>query len=263
MTWFYRQESGRIKSEQAVSPLRADGPPMTSGFVVCGMATRPTRQTTAKKVVRQILPQVDSLHLHLDGFHEVPTWAGHPKITASVHPNGSAIGAAGKLDAYHYASEEDVILMIDDDVRVPKTLVSFLERSIRTSSAPALYGFHGSVLRPPINSYLKNREVVHLEAELTQSRRVDVVATCVAAFLKKDLTPGVDNWIVRNAVDLQLSIDAQMQGVGRFLLPRKRNWLSFQDSFQPDSIYRQLVQEDSKQTNLARELVALRPPGQH
>ena len=230
---------------------------MTAGKVRCGMATRPSRQRTAKKVVRQLLPQTDTLHLHLDGFQEIPNWARHPKITASIHASGSKLGASGKLDAYHYASENDVIVMVDDDVRIAKNLISFLNRSIQAATGPVLYGFHGSILLPPINSYLTDREVVPLGAELSERRQVDVVATCVSAFLKKDLKPIVDNWTVRNAVDLQLSIDAQMQGVDRILLPRTKNWLSFQDSFQPDSIYRQLVEEDSKQTHLARNLLAL------
>lgn len=221
------------------------------------MATRPSRLLAAPKVVREILPQVDFLFLHLDGFDKLPRWANHRKIQASLHPEGSLLGAAGKLEPHEQASEDDIVMMVDDDVRLPVNLTKVLRRSLKMRSAPTLFGYHGATLTSPMESYLEDRQVTRLESALPQDLPVDVVATCVAAYVKSDFSPKHTSWAVRNSVDLQLAIDAECQGVGRVLLARRANWLSFRDSFQPDSIYRKLVENDSRQTLLANQLLGI------
>jgi hypothetical protein len=225
--------------------------------IFCGMATRPSREKTAPKVVREILPQVDVLYLHLDGFQQIPQWARDTKIVATLFPEGSPIGAAGKLDAHEYASKEDIVLVVDDDVKLPRNLGKVIRRAIAERLHPTLFGLHGARLLPPVESYLKDRAVIQLGGALPQNEIVDVVATCVAAYSKADFTPMRSSWTVRNAVDLQLSLDAESQGVQRVLLARRKNWASFRDVFQTDSIYRRLVEDDRRQTKLAQELFEL------
>jgi hypothetical protein len=58
-------------------------------------------------------------------------------------------------------------------------------------------------------------------------------------------------------VDLHFAIECQKRGLERVAVPRERKWVQTLGSSQEDSIYARLKRDDSVQTELARELIAL------
>lgn len=219
------------------------------------MATQPTRSHTAPLAIRRLLPQVDLLILQLDGFSWVPQWAIHQKILVDTFIDRSPLGAAGKLIAHEYGNPKDLILVVDDDVCLPRNIVGRIRKALDSAPGKNIVGVHGSVLRVGLTSYIQDREVTHLHQRLRNLKQVDVLATCVAGYYRRDFNPNFRSWEHKNMVDLQFAIDAQVQNVSRWLLPRKKNWVRFHEEKQPDSIYLKLTLDDSTQTVLARQLL--------
>jgi hypothetical protein len=226
--------------------------------IVAGMATQPSRVRTARRVVSKLISQVDILVVHLDGFSEVPSWMEHEKIRTNVFPERSRVGAGGKLDCLEHCLPGDLVVLVDDDVRLRKETIPYLLEGLSRQERNSVVGFHGSLLPVPVESYLKSRRYVHLADQLTQDTRVDVIATCLTAWKFSDFAPKAQNWPFYNMVDLQFSLDAHVAGVELFLIKRRRNFIRFLAEKQPDSIYSKLLDNDTVQTGLAREIRDLR-----
>lgn len=219
------------------------------------MTTQPTRSHTAPLAIRRLLPQVDLLILQLDGFAWVPRWAEHRKIRIDKFADRSPLGAAGKLIAQEYADPDDLVLVVDDDVCPPRDLVAKIKKALNSLPGKSVVGVHGSALRRDLTSYVRDRDVTHLHQPLGVRTQVDVLATCIAAYYRRDFNPDFRSWDHKNMVDLQFAIDAEAQGVSRWLLPRRENWVRFYEEKQLDSIYLKLTLDDGVQTLLARELL--------
>lgn len=224
--------------------------------VVAGMATQPGRASTARDVVRRLLPQVDTLVLHLDGFDTVPSWARHRRIEPAVHPDSSVAGAAGKLDCLHHARAGDKVLLIDDDVKVHRTTVRDLLKALERQGPGTVVGAHASLLPEQLRSYVRDRTVLRLDAAQDEDLDVDVLATCLCVFDAGTFDPDPMTWRYRNMVDLQFALAAKKAGVRLVSSARAENQFSFLDQMQPGSIYAGLLNDDSIQTVLAQELVA-------
>lgn len=248
MSWFPRNLSSRARS--LLSPAQ--------GEVVLGMATQMSRLHTAPLVLHSALREVDRVVLHLDGFPTIPEWARDRRITVRHFPEGSNVGAAGKLEAIECAATHDIIVVLDDDVRLRPGSIRKLVTKARLESLPTVVGYHGSLLSSDFSRYVEGRTVINLPHALARDTMVDVMATCFAAFRVKDFMPRFRTWKHKNVVDLQFSLEAATRGVALKLLRRRKNYLSFIESRQPDSIYGALLRDDSRQTVLAKEIVNVR-----
>ena len=80
-------------------------------------------------------------------------------------------------------------------------------------------------------------------------------------FCTLDLSFDVRTWQEINATDLQLAIEARRAGVSMRCLPTVAGYLQPIAVQQPDSIYANLLKDDSRQTQLARALPVLRRDG--
>ena len=231
-------------------------------MIIAGMATQPGRTRTAKKVVAQLIRDVDLLVVHLDGFGTVPKWLQNQKVIARVFPERSTVGAAGKLDCLEFCSADDIVIVVDDDVRLRPNSIRGLLDGLARQDKKTVVGYHGSILSPPLESYVKDRRTVQLAHGLDEDKTVDVVATCLTAWRFNDFVPRQGSWDHYNMVDLQFSIDAAQEGVALMLLKRPKNFVSFLAQRQRGSIFSKLLRNDTQQTELARQLLELRgqPP---
>lgn len=217
----------------------------------------PSRHITARAALQQLSPQVDQIFLFLDRFDEIPDYARLPNITVLRSQEYGDLGAAGKLLGRMHAAESDFYLFADDDISYPSDFAGRVVRALSGRHQDAVVGFHGCILRPPIESYVRNRDVIELRKRLWFSKAVDVVATCAGGFRCDRLNVDVRTWPHRNMVDLQLALAARKAGVGAQLLSRAKDWIRFSARNQEDSIFTSLLKNDSVQTALARELLEL------
>lgn len=226
-----------------------------------GMATMPTRRHTLRAVLRSIVPQVDRLFLFLDRFPD-SFMPSHPKITVLKSQDHGDLRANGKLLGLLHAPEPGIYFTVDDDICYPPDYVERMAGHLDQLGAGKVVGVHGNHLRREgFSSYLRDR-VIHLRSyPLDEYKGVDVIATCTSAFRMEELRFDVRDWQITNMVDLHFSIECQKRNLARILVPRSSHWVSAIEFRQPDSIFTQLRKDDSVQTRIARQLIAMSPEG--
>lgn len=92
---------------------------------------------------------------------------------------------------------------------------------------------------------------------------MDVLATCGTLHAVDELRFDVRECELRNRVDLCFAFEATKAGVPLGVILRHKRWISRLGDMQEDSIFLELLADDSVQTRLVRELLgqpALAPP---
>lgn len=228
-------------------------------MIVAGMATMPSRIATAPQAIASILPQVDRLWLCLDGFEAVPDFAIHPKITYQFGRDHGGLKAEGKFLGLTLDDQAEVYVTVDDDILYPANYVERLLFFRKLLPGRVAVGCHGSVFRPPIRSYAKDRKVwTARRRQLLPWRTVDVLATNGSLHLVRDLKFDPRAWQHRNQVDLNFLEEAIEAGVRFALPPRPRNWVHALETRQKDSIYVKLLKDDGVQSSRVNDVLRRR-----
>lgn len=223
---------------------------------IAGMATMPSRSDTAPSAIASILPQVDHLYLFLDGFAEVPLFAQDPKIRPLLSSQHGDLKANGKFLGLALHEKECLYFSLDDDIAYPDNYVSTMRASLKDYDYGAVVGVHASTMNQTIDSYLRDRVVVHRSRGVISDFQTDVLGTCSTAFATQRLRFDVREWRHVNMVDLsfaQIACEREIPLVG---LARTSNWLVCLAEEQDDSIFVALQLDDSRQTEIARSLFA-------
>jgi hypothetical protein len=224
------------------------------------MATMPSRAETAPRALASILQQVSRLWLFLDRFDVVPAYARDERIRVVRSQDVGDLRANGKLLGLALEHEPCTYFPVDDDVEYPSDFCRTLEAHLRRYSGPIGVGVHAAILHPAITSYSRDWKVLHRRAAQREERQVDLLGTDSLAVRSSSLRIDVRDWPDVNMVDLHFALTARRQSVPLVSIPRRAHWLKALDENQSDSIWMGVVRDDSRQTELARELVALPQP---
>jgi hypothetical protein len=228
-------------------------------MIVAGMATMPSRAHTAPRALASsILPQVDRLWLCLDGFDSVPSFARHRKIIVEHGAAHGGLKAEGKLLGLALDDEAKAWLCVDDDLQYPRDYVRRLLRYCRLFPHAA-FGCHGSVFKPKITSFVRDRDITVIdEGQKALWRRVDLLATNGSLHLTRTLRFDVRKWTFRNQVDLNFLEECRRARVQGYTVRRARRWVRALDRDQPDSIYMGLRANDRVQTDRINHILGRR-----
>lgn len=228
--------------------------------VVAGMATMPTREASARRAIASLLPQVSRLWLFLDRFEDPPDYADHPKIRILRSQDHGDLRANGKMLGMALEARPCTYLSVDDDILYPPDFAAVMERRLRSYGGPVVLGLHGSVLRPPLQSYRTDRHLYRRTERLWRDRTVDVIGTDAIAFSTETCHFDVREWAIVNMVDLHFARFARQADIPLVVIRRPRKWVREIAIKQPDSIFQSLIRDDSRQTEMARELLRLPAP---
>jgi hypothetical protein len=227
--------------------------------VVAGMATMPTRLGTFPAAFNSIIDQIDHLYLYLDGHTDIPEPAnGHPRVTTILADAVPGLHANGKFIALALEQTRCLYLGADDDISYPPTYVRGLRAALAACGGRAVVGYHGAVFARPFVSYRHSRKVRSFDQGLDQPTIVDLLGTGTVMFDTAALRFEVRNWTDVNLLDLNLAVEAAKAGLPLVCLPRARGYICPLAADQPDSIYMGLKRDDTRQTELALELLALK-----
>lgn len=227
-------------------------------MIIGGLATMPSRRLTAALAIKTILPNVDRLYVYLDRFLETPSYFFHPKIVLLRSQDFGHIGANGKLLGLAAASPNDFYICFDDDNYYPRDFSLRLRLMRMALNRPAAVGIHGSLLDSDMVGFSKQRTVFHFGSRRIRPQRVDVLATNGCLFRAGDIRFDVMHWSEINMVDLNFALESARQYVELWIVPKCAGWVRPLMEGQDDSIFKALVMDDSQQTELARQLLALR-----
>lgn len=200
-------------------------------------------------VLPRLLPQLDRLYIFFDKYPAVPPeFAGHPKIVA-LHPSRDGnLLSCGKFLAIRAHGEPCLFFGFDDDILYPADYVEMLTRALRRHHFHAAVGFHATIFRPPHDSYRRDRVIFHFAQPINIDCSVDELGTGTIAFATPTLRIDPTEWSERNMGDLMVAIAAEEQGVPKLAVRRPRNYLRPIAETQSDSLYRRLIDDDSRET---------------
>ncbi len=220
----------------------------------------PSRATTAPRAIESILPQVSRLWVFLDRFDTVPDFAEHERIEVLRSQDLGDLRANGKFLALALDEEACTFFGLDDDVLYPADYCKTLESHLGRWPGAAV-GVHGGLLPPKVTSYAGDLKVLHRRAPRERATEVDLLGSDSVAFRTSTLRFDVRDWPDVNMVDLSFALTGRRRSVPLVTIPRKAYWMNALDENQSDSIWQGVLRDDTRQTELARELVALpRPP---
>lgn len=224
------------------------------------MATMPSRSDAAPRALASILPHVDHLWLFLDRFDSVPSYAEDDRIRVLRSQDWGDLRANGKLLGVTFEHEPCTFFSLDDDVEYPPDYCTTLESHLDRYGGMVAVGVHAAVLRTPVTSYVRDISVTHRRAALPRPREVDLLGTDSVAFRSEQLTFDVRSWEYVNLVDLCFAVEARSRSMPLVAVPRAKGWIRPIAEGQPDSIWTGVQLDDTLQTGLARELVAMPRP---
>ncbi|MCP9837598.1 hypothetical protein KBY84_08835 [Cyanobium sp. N.Huapi 1H5] len=227
-------------------------------MIIGGLATMPSRRDTAALAIRSILPNVDRLYVYLDRFTSIPPYVVHPKIVLLKSQDFGVVGANGKLLGLASAKPEDFYVCFDDDNFYPRDFCLRLRLMLLALNRSAAVGIHGSRLHRDLVSFSRQRTIFHFAGRRLRPRRVDVLATNGCMFRVGTMQFDVLRWPEINMVDLNFALESALRRVELWILPQCRHWVRPLKERQEDSIFRALETDDSRQTELARQLLSLR-----
>ena len=187
------------------------------------MPTVPRRAASASDVVRRLLPQADTILVHLNGHTDVPTWARAPKVRAVRHAAGT-----GPIVRLSVVPEADHVLFVDDDLAYPpdyvKRSVASLKR-IRPGTAVCYHAAYWPKNTPP--GYAQRRIIMYSAAALRDTV-VPLMGSGTACFHRSDLLR-----IERTAPplfqyedDVWTSAACARKGIRLVRAPSSANWIA-------------------------------------
>ena len=223
------------------------------------MATMQCRFNTFKLAFESIINQVDKLYLYLDGYDDVPALVREyhhvtpilSKEIPDLHANGKFLGLA-------IENNECLYLSVDDDLQFPASFVESISTGLSRYGYKAVVGYHGSILSHPFNRYSKDRKVIVYDQSLMLPSEVDVLGTGAVMFFSKNFNFDIRDWTYTNMVDLGMAIEAAKLHLPLICLPRKKGFIQMLEKRQENSIFKKLLKDDTRQTDIARILIDLK-----
>ena len=214
----------------------------------------PSRSESLRIALPYILPQVDRLYLYLDKHDAIPEeFKSNPKIIP-VLPQGGVkkeLGGRGKFIGLRLEKDPCIFVCFDDDIIYRDGYVNHLVTALKRYHCRAVVGIHAGIYKFPNISYVKERTIVHFEQSLTADILVDELGTGTIAFHSGVIHIDPELWDYNNMIDLHFMLEAIKQKVPRVCIRRGDDFLkAIGGQDQPDSIYRQSLRDDSRQTRL-------------
>lgn len=145
------------------------------------LPTIPSRSESAGQVVRSLLVQgVEEIIVHLQGYEKIPEWSLDDRVQVLLNPAGM-----GPLVRWSSLPKTDVILGLDDDIRLPYDYVQkTVEHLLRLGRGNVLT-YHGTHWDES-HAY-EDRKVLHYRDKSDRFEPKSYMGCGVSAFFAEDL----------------------------------------------------------------------------
>jgi hypothetical protein len=225
-----------------------------------GMATMPTRDDTFRQMLGGILPQLDKLYIYFDKYDAIPGFvAGLPKVVPLRPDDHGDVQGDGKFVGYKFIDQPSLYFCFDDDILYPSGYVEIMASALERHDFKVIAGVHGSRFIPPYESYRRDKSVLHFARGCVADIPVDIIGTGTIAFHSETFAPDPLKWSSHKMTDLSAGIDAARRGARRVLVRRSAHMLRPLKENQDDSLYRQLLTDESEESRLMQQVIAEHP----
>lgn len=227
---------------------------------MAGMATMPSRAVSFQFAFASIVRQVDKLYLYLDGHEEVPPVVrGHANVEVVFSRDHPGLHANGKLLGLKLERRESIYVCVDDDIYFPRHFIAGMRQGLDQEQDRAVVGLHGIRLARPLVRFFTDQVLVsHYAFPLAQATEVDLIGTGAAMFSNAALKFDVADWPRISMADIGLAQEAAKRGLPMISIARPGPLIVNLAEGQADSLYLARLKDDSHQTQLAKQLLALR-----
>jgi hypothetical protein len=142
--------------------------------------------------------------------------------------------------------------IIDDDIIYPKNYVKRMIRKIEKYKRRTIVCVHGCILKNKFESYPKSRQAFNYYSELKEDTKIDIVGAGTIAYHTDTLKLSMDDFETTGMSDIWISIKLRALKIKPVCISRKNNWLNQTDYKQEMSLWKDLKNDNSFQTNAIR-----------
>lgn len=219
--------------------------------VQASLATIPQRCGALAKVVKVLLPQVDTLRVYLNGYKGVPDFLNDPKIIVARSRHYGDLGDAGKF--FWSDESEGYQLICDDDIWYPRNYANRMVAAIDQFQRKAVFGVHGVTFHNQLTRYYRSRSVCHFNNKVDEHRVVHLVGTGTLAYHASTIKVSKDDFKLPNMADVFFGLLCQQQKVPVYVVKRSKGWLK-PYQVKGSTIYSKHNRSDHEQTKLVRSV---------
>jgi len=213
---------------------------------LAALASIPGRAHLLPKALESLRPQVDRIHVYLNGYDSVPECVEHLADEHVLSPENQ--GAERKL---HWSQSFDgVYLTCDDDFIYPEDYVCTMVDAVLRWSSKAIVTAHGRTYKPTARMvhHVVPESLGTLYMDVPHGRFVNHGGTGVMAWDARRIHVP-NTFPARNMADMQVAIWAQMNRVPIWLIPHKKDWLTSLAPLDPKGIFRSSQAEGHARRN--------------
>lgn len=215
-------------------------------MITAGMATIKSREENARRVMEDLLPQVDRLHIHFDkGYKRVPSWAKADNVTTT---HGNSAGDAGKF----FGKQEGYYVTVDDDLFYPEDFIDRTIDAIREHGCAVSWG--GKVMNdPPITSYYIGGWIAAypIIRGFAEDIAIDIPLTCGFGYDTEQITFAPTDFEHPNMADIWAGIKCRNEGLK--IIAIAHEGIDHQSIDFSKTIYSTSVKADRIQTKVFNE----------
>lgn len=219
--------------------------------IVASLATIPGREKSLARTVTSLLSQVDRLNIYLNGFTAIPAFLYAPRIHIVHSLEHGDRGDSGKF-WWCQSVSDTYYLTCDDDIIYPPDYVFRMVSAIEYYKREAIVGIHGITMLSKIQSYYRDRKVIHTSKPLERDQPVHLVGTGCAGWHSSTLDISMDQLKIPNMADIWLGVICQKNKVPIVCLARPSNWLKVQKV--PNTIFSRFRRRDENQTQIVNTI---------
>jgi hypothetical protein len=198
------------------------------------------RQCGLKRVVKDLLPQCEMLHIFLADYPAIPDFLVDPKIDVVLPWEADR----GSIEKFRWRDQvSGYYVTCDDDILYPKDYTAQIIADIERHNRTAVIGYHGAIITAfPVDNYYRQRTLYHFAKETAQDTPVHVIGNVAGAHHTDTIQFRVPEMKPPHTQDdIWLAIAAQTQGVPMVCCKKRAGWIKSNDDIdQRDSIYEQL-----------------------
>jgi len=218
-----RIEFPQLSRPFALGDTKQNASPSLGQRRVGAMASYPPRQSSLKKTIDSILPQIDEIILYLNEYDAVPAFADHPKIrTIRSQTTLGDLRDNGKF--YNLAKSDAYIFTFDDDLIYPPDYTSRMIHHIEMLERTCVVGAHGVIFPNGDFTSLKQRTVFHF-GHRHSGKFVDLLGTGTTAWHCSRFRPTLADFKSKGVCDVWFAAAAAKANIPLLSIPREKGWI--------------------------------------
>lgn len=247
-------ESVMHPEHRRLNPLICKAEITSKEKVIVGMASLVGREGSLREAIDSLLPQVDEIHVTLNGYFEIPDFL---KGNKKIHANIDATNKYGDAAKFRILGKSGYLFFTDDDLIYPADYVDRMVNYIENNKRAAIITVHGRRFESfPVKSYYHgNCFSIRCLALQPTDEFVHCPGTGVTAFHSSTIPVQLKDFEAANMADIWLGIAAQKHRVPIMAIRHNKGWI--RESFEYDvkkSIHFNLHSRDAFQTKTVNSI---------